>query len=335
MRVLLCLVVLALLAPAGADAAQGQSRLVAAANVRLRAEPSEEVKIITTVPLGTNVTELEVTPDRQWVRVRTSDGREGWMREGLSRRVPDGQVVGVAQRIIYERLARTGDGFASWIELESFIDRMRADLTDREVEARFALFRLQAISATARAGERYNRPLAPAFAEWLEAHKSLLARNEPGGVWIVRRDVILAEHDRFKGTREGDQIAWFAVTNGLGGECEGFVVCYLTRDDLLWAEYLRRQPAGFSVRTALGELRERATYYREDLIPRPGLLDAVSDCADFLAAITRIQEAVTGVDTSAHRIERVADRDRALTAISELRASVPACKADRFWVQHR
>jgi len=213
-----------LLAATLATAAQEFPRVVSAANVRLRIEPSEEVRIVTTLPLGTDVIELGTTPDRQWVRVRTADGREGWMLDDLSRRVAAGQRAQVAQAIIWERLQRTGDGFESWIALTHFIDQERTALPDLEWEARFALYRLQALAGTALAGERYNRPVAPAFARWLDAHRPLLVRNESGGRWLLRRDVILAEHDRFNSTRVGDQIAWFAVTNGLPGECEGVVV---------------------------------------------------------------------------------------------------------------
>jgi len=152
-----------LLAATLATAAQEFPRVVSAANVRLRIEPSEEVRIVTTLPLGTDVIELGTTPDRQWVRVRTADGREGWMLDDLSRRVAAGQRAQVAQAIIWERLQRTGDGFESWIALTHFIDQERTALPDLEWEARFALYRLQALAGTALAGERYNRPVAPAI----------------------------------------------------------------------------------------------------------------------------------------------------------------------------
>jgi hypothetical protein len=309
------LIVAVLLAQVSASEA---SRLVVASNVRLREQPTEEVRIVAVVPLGTDVTELETTPDRAWVRVRTRDGREGWMLEGLSRPVPPGQFLPIAEDVIRGRLRRTGDGVAAWIELEAFIDRVRADDTDHETAARLSLARLQAIQATAVAGERYNRPVAPAFAAWLSAHAAMLVRNTPGARWIIRREVILDEHDRFKAVRGGDHLAWLAVTNGLPGECEGEAACYVHRDNLLEAEYLRRMPGGVFVETALNTLRERATHYREDLVTRPMLFDRSRDCSDLSAALVPVRAAVAGVDTT--RTDIGTRRDRALEALDALGA---------------
>lgn len=307
------------LTPAAAHATQGDARLVAAANVRLRSAPSEEVTIVTTLPLGTDVIVMETSPDRAWLRVRTTDGREGWMRETYSLRVPPGQFARVAQTIVARRLHRTGDGFSAWLELQQFIERVRPQLPDRESEARFALFRLQAIAGAAGASGRRYRPATPELAAWREAHAALIGYNEPGGRWILRRDVILAEHDQFRGTVAADEIAWLAVSNGLAGECEGDVLCYLTWDDLLWAEYLRRMPAGRYVTIALRELRERATYYREDLIPRPGFFNAADDCGKFRTALAPIREAAAAADPSRSGVRL--DRERTLAALDALRVS--------------
>jgi len=298
--------------------AQEPTRLVVVSSARLREKPSEEVRIVATVPLGTDLIELEQTPDRAWVRVRTDDGRAGWMLGALSRRVPPGQFLPIAEDVIRGRLRRTGDGFAAWMELEAFIDRARADVTDHETAARLSIARLQTIQATAVAGERYNRPVAPAFAAWLSAHAAMLVRNTPGARWIIRREVILDEHDRYKAVRGGDHLAWLAVTNGLPGECEGEAACYVHRDNLLEAEYLRRMPGGVFVETALNTLRERATHYREDLVTRPMLFDRSRDCSDLSAALVPVRAAVAGVDTT--RPDIGTRRDRALEALDALGA---------------
>lgn len=315
------LVVLALILAAPSPA-QEHRRLVAASNVRLRVEPSEEVRIITTLPLGTEVAEIATNLDRTWVKVRTSDTVEGWMRDGLSRRVPAGQDARIAQDIIRERLARQEDGFRSWVELEDFINRMRTSLPDREWEARFALYRLKAIARAAEAGSYTRGATAQAFAAWRERHADALTFHGPGAEWMLRRDVILADHDRYTTEIAGDEIAWFAVTNGLPGECEGFVLCYLTSDDLLRGEYLRRQPSGIFVERALRDLRHRITEYR-DMAARPDLLDPARECAEFIATLDRVRAAVRGVDIARRDIPL--QRDQTLDVLNTLRSAAVGC----------
>lgn len=124
-------------------------------------------------------------------------------------------------------------------------------------------------------------------------------------------------------SRVGDQIAWFAVTNGLPGECEGVVVCYLTRDDLVLAEYLRRMPAGAFVESAFRDLVKRMPIYRDYVLQNAGLFDPAKDCAEFTTVIGRIRDAVARIDLS--RRDAVTHRDRALDAIDALKASAKGC----------
>jgi hypothetical protein len=132
----------------GVPFANGQAapeRITAASNVRVRAEPSEEVPILATVPLGTSVSELEQTADGRWLRVRLPDGTEGWMAAGLTRRVPVGERHRVVRRLIGERLARDGDAFRARVELVDLVERSAEGVADAEDAAEFAYLRLQAI----------------------------------------------------------------------------------------------------------------------------------------------------------------------------------------------
>jgi len=234
-------------------------RITAASNVRVRAEPSEEVSILATVPLGTSVSELEQTADGQWLRVRLPDGAEGWMAAGLTRRVPAGERHRVVRRLIGERLAREGDAFRARVELVDLVERSAEGVTDAEDAAELAYLRLRAIGGVLRSLFQTRLPRPDAQTAWLDARRDLVTRNEPGG-WRLRHEAILAEHDRHQSTRWAQPIAWMAVTNGLGGECEGDVACYVRRANLLEGAYLRQYPAGSYVGTALTNLIRRAGF---------------------------------------------------------------------------
>ena len=236
-----------------------------------------EVKIAATLPLGTDLTELAVSPDAQWVRVRTPQGVEGWIFATLTRPVPAGERARVLADLADRRSEQGGFGFQAAVELVAFIERQQAEVKEPESAARLALYRLRTLKDAARSGSRKYRPTPGPVADWYAAHASLLAFNEPGAMWMLKREAILAEHDRHRGTRAAEQIAWLAVANELAGECEGDVPCYAKWEDLLSAEYLRRYPGGTFVETALRRILDRVTYWQR-LMADPRLF-TTADCA--------------------------------------------------------
>src|SRR4030095_5747107 len=78
------------------------------------------------------------------------------------------------------------------------------------------------------------------YEEWLKTHEDLIVYSEPSGEWLIRHDVIAGLHKRFAKFPLGDELAWFAATNGLPGECEGYVPCYASILNTLYGEYLQR-----------------------------------------------------------------------------------------------
>ena len=84
---------------------------------------------------------------------------------------------------------------------------------------------------------------------WLKTHEELLVYSEPSGEWLIRHDLIAALHKRFAKFPLGDELAWFAATNGLPGECEGYVPCYASILNTLDGEYLRQIRAARIART--------------------------------------------------------------------------------------
>lgn len=130
---------------------------------------------------------------------------------------------------------------------------------------------------------------------WLTAHKDVVFYNEIGGRWMIRSDAIRRAHDRVKGTTAADDIAWFAVTNGLGGECEGYVPCHVEALDALEGRYLRSHPRGRHSIEAHQRIDETLRMVLDDLLNRPEKNDSLrvpDDCADLLKSGRSLRAAV-------------------------------------------
>ncbi len=141
---------------------------------------------------------------------------------------------------------------------------------------------------------RWEAPLR----EWVESHSDEIRYNEPGGHWILRHDLILDVHDEHQSTDAADEIAWLAVTNGLGGECEGYLVCYMEWVDRLQGEYLRREPGGRHVEEAADRVRWVAEYHRSTE-PARYYFSPESECSALTAVVASLETAVLGSGISA------------------------------------
>jgi hypothetical protein len=318
-------------------AAQGQrTRITTASSVRLRANPSDQARVVATLPLGIELLEqqsgtrsLSETLDagnRAWLRVKTPTA-EGWVLAGLTRAVTAGDRLEVSGDIVRRRLARD-DTFANRVEVVDFVEREQRRPVDRGTAGALALYRLQAVQAVLAAvgggfgphlttrGQTNERRASPVpegewhqVRSWLAARKDLILFDEPGDEWIVRYDAILAEHDRYRQTAAADDLAWLAATNGLGGECEGDLECYLRSEDLSLGEYLRRHPQGKRVDQALARLAKALSLYRR-LVEQPSAFDPKSDCSRVRKPIDALRAAAAGTTSNA--------RDAALAELDDL-----------------
>jgi hypothetical protein len=294
--------------------AQVATRLTSASNVRLRAEAAETATVVSSLPLGTELVQLDTGgEDHAWLRVRPTTGPDGWVPARLTRRIKPETRLDVIESLVRERLARSGDSFAARVELVALIERTIAGLGEQpEPGGRFALAWLSALDSAAQAIPRSQSGAEP-YASWIAGHRNVVFRNEIAGRWAIPRAAILDLHDRHRDTSAADDIAWFLVTNGLGvqGECEGFVPCYVRRMNEFEGTYLKRHPAGQHAGEAASRAADAATRYTQQG-PRGYFFASPKDCVELMAAIEPIRAAV-----AATRADR---REEALAALDRLRA---------------
>ena len=129
---------------------------------------------------------------------------------------------------------------------------------------------------------------------------------------MLANEPIWGLHAKHASTSSGDDIAWFAVTTGFGGECEGHLTCYVEWRSRLQGEYLRRIPAGRHADEALGVIKETADVLGAP--PKPHMayqFDRARDCRVFTSSLDAMSTAVKGT--------RGAARDATLDSLGVLR----------------
>jgi hypothetical protein len=295
-----------------AKAAHDQIRITAAANVTVRTLPAADSPAVAQVPLGTELSDSSLAGlDKTWVRVTLADGRDGWVLANLTKPLDPQWRWPTFDAIIADRLARKGDKFPALAELAAFIERVVPEYTDPDGRARVEFARLRAISLAAGAIPFRGGTREP-YASWLKARATDVVYNEPGGQWMLRPHPIWETHARIRSATIADEVAWFAVNNGLGGECEGHLACYFDRRNRLQGEYLRHHPHGLHAADAVAILKETA-----DEIAAPAKtsdafkFDRGRDCRDVTASLDALTSAVTGT--------RVGARDATIASLTALR----------------
>lgn len=169
-------------------------------------------------------------------------------------------------------------------------DQARLSAKTPEDAARLALPWLRALKDAAEASQ--TRALHPS----LKRHESLIFYDEIGGSWILNHDAVLALHDRYRATKTADDLAWFAAELRLGGECEGYVPCYMSSVNIRYGEYLRRHSSGAHAREAVLAIMD-AIRSSQDLIRRyPDLFKAKEACGDLMAQLPKLEDAVQNAD---------------------------------------
>lgn len=286
------------------------ARITAATNVTLRALPSATAAAVAQLPLGTEVTDAGPSGlDRTWVRVKMADGREGWLRGDLTRPLDRAWRWPTFDRIISERLNRKGDGFAAQAELVAFVERVTPEYTDAEGRARIDLARLRAVQAALGAIPFRGDQREP-YGSWLKARSAEVTYDEPAGRWLLASATIWDLQAKHASTATADDLAWFAVMNGLPGECEGYIPCYLRWRNRLQGEYLRREPAGRHVEEAIALVKQTADELSGRRLDTYDF-ERARDCKDLTASLDALVGAIKGT--------RSANKDAAIGSVNALR----------------
>jgi hypothetical protein len=227
-------------------------RITRASGVRLRQSPDAAAPEVSKLDIGTVVSELE--SKESWARVRTAEGREGWLLESLTLTYEPARAREITQRILAER-KESKSSFADNVDLTKMLARFASTSSSAALTAELELERLRVL---ARLLEQIPREKAgaPPYVEWIDAQGDTLVYSEPAGQWFVRA-LLLWDLEKINHRLPiADEIAWDAAAAPLPGECEGYFPCYLSVAAMSYGEYLRRHPNGAHVTDALNSIRD-------------------------------------------------------------------------------
>lgn len=304
-----------LVAATGAFAADSQTLLTSAANVRLRAAAGADAAVIAMLPLGTRLATSGPGQAEGWISVHVlrEGGQQGWVDGSLAVPVTDATFAEVVSTLIATRLARIGDGIGARKELLDLIESTLKGKWSADQRSRLELQRLNALQGVLGAIPWNRKVWDTQLQDWLRDRDDEIRYNEPGGHWMIIPDLILARHDANRNTAAADEIAWFAVGNGLGGECEGYIVCYVERIDKLLGEYLRREPGGRHIDEAVDRILDTVELAARK---QPGYVyhfDAASDCSGLKGGIAALGSAAQGSQASQRNL--LAEKLRGLSSL--------------------
>jgi hypothetical protein len=279
---------------ARAGAAGDERRITKATNVRLRSAAATSASIAAELPLGTELAVVgRANATDRWYHVRADDGRDGWVLGRLTAPLSLERRDQAIESIIVDRLRGGGD-FSSGLQLFDLIERTAAELTDREAQARFALYRLRSMTIVF-LGIPFRRGESDPYRRWIRDHRDAARYDEPGGTWMVDPQYVTGVHDTYRGTAAAEDIAWFLAQHGLYGECEGDVPCYVDRTNRLEGWYLRTYPGGRHTDDANGRIALKLNDYMDNLGRFPSVLaqfDPGTRCGELRLSLDPLASAV-------------------------------------------
>ncbi len=262
----LCLLTFCLLWNFNAQAQETQTaRIITGSNVRVRQEPNTSAPEVMRLNLGTIVWELEKTDQPQtigqmqdyWYHVTLPDGQKGWVFGSLTLPFENERRAEIYQKISKARLARERLSFSDQVDFFHFLERTIEEVTDPEIAAELKLARLLILQRSLR--EQHNHPQN--FEGWIKEQQASIYYNEVGGEWLVSPDLFWKLQEEYRVLLIADDIAWEAANNPLGGECEGYLPCHLSRANQTLGRYVELYPQGKFVSKALEAIAEYLQYF--------------------------------------------------------------------------
>lgn len=236
--------------------------------VRLRAQPTVDSPELAKLMLGTSVTPLQKTSKPStvngktgyWYQVKTNQ-TTGWVFGSFL--TPEPNSTDATLEVVRTKLKAEKLSFEDAVATYKLADQALAQAKARNAKGELELAKLVALQRSYDSMPPEKMQKAP-YVDWYKQHQKISFGDDPSGQYLVSTKPFWALADQYKNDAIGDEIAWRASQQALGGECEGFVGCSSIAAQRTDGEYLKRFPKGRYVKTALKQVTENFKYMLQE-----------------------------------------------------------------------
>jgi hypothetical protein len=277
---------------------QAQARwIVTGSNVRVRQSADVSSAEITKVGIGTLLTQQGISAQKvqignaqdYWYKVDAGGGKVGWIFGSFIKPFTASQKENIYMEMVRLRLSSASVNFADEVDLAKFLDRAIREVVTPANKAELNLARLQTL---ARASEKitYENYNTDPYKAFLANYKDTIFQDEVSANFYVNSRKYWELAEKSKALSIGEKVAFIAAEAPLGGECEGYVPCYVGFMNMTYGRYLKMYPRGVNADNAGNKLEEWFRSFEEN----PDAFDAVpaEDRASFKREFTTLKATV-------------------------------------------
>jgi len=234
--------------------------IVTASRVRVRSAPNTSANIVTKLDFGTIVEQLGKTakPSRvgktkaYWYHVSMADGKEGWIFGSLIASLAPSRNVKTFREIARQQLENQKLKTGELTDLFSFLSRVTGEVDKTiEIVAELKLMRLQTLRRVIEVvGWDWEKSQYKAWFKTQERLGNIYYIDFGNAGWFVDSNKYWALSKQYRSLPIGENIAWQAANLELGGECEGYLPCWVDVINQKSGQYLALYPNGKHVNEA-------------------------------------------------------------------------------------
>lgn len=277
-----------------------QQWITSASGVRARSAPATTGEEVARLPIGTILRQLdsdqrEATVSGKkdfWYHVALPNSKDGWVFGSFLTRFDEKRKGEIYRALAVAKVKGESTSFADCADLTRFLAAALPEVTDRATLAELELWRWLALQKAFNNIES-DKQQQPDYQRFITANQSHSVYSEPGGLWLVKPDLLWNLQKKYADLPVAETIAWEAATLPLPGECEGDDTCATMYMNQTTGKYLQLYPTGKHANKALDDIIQSVQGINEQMknvaVPKAKTKQDQQLRQDALAAITKMR----------------------------------------------
>ena len=283
-----------------------QQWITNASGVRARSAPATTGEEVARLPIGTTLRQMDndqregtVSGKKEfWYHVALPNNKEGWVFGTFLTRFDEKRKGEIYKAIAAAKIKAESTSFADFADLTRFLAAALPDVTDRATLAELELWRWVALQKAFMNIES-DKQQQPDYQRFIKANQANATYSEPGGLWLVKADLLWNLQKKYADLPLAETIAWEAATLPLPGECEDDDTCATMYMNQTKGRYLQLYPNGKHAIEALDDLLQSVQGINEQMkhvaVPKGQSKMDQQIRQDAVAAITKLRTNVAKV----------------------------------------